>query len=329
MRAAILAANPHNSQPWLFRVGETSIDLFADRDRNLGTIDPYLREMYQGLGCALENLVLAARATGFEPAVTLLPDEDNEAHVARIGLTSTEPEDSPLYEAIPHRHTNRGPYQDRDVPASVLNRLADLNATESGITVRWVTSDAERRTLGDLIVRATDAIVADHDQSDDSAHWYRHDWDELQRHRDGLTVDAQGIGPLTRAVAKILPSNQRENDRFWLDATRDRHTATAAAYGVFVVDDPYDRATQLRAGRLWQRMHLWATAQGVGMHPLNQLPERIDRKRSLGEESALGTELHEFLDADGEVLFLFRLGYPTLEAGPSPRRDASAVSLDG
>ena len=74
VRAAVLAANPHNSQPWLFRVGEAGIDVFADTARNIGTIDPYLREMYMGVGCALENLVLAAANDGYSTAVKLLPD---------------------------------------------------------------------------------------------------------------------------------------------------------------------------------------------------------------------------------------------------------------
>ena len=34
VRAAILAANPHNSQPWLFHVTQTQINLFADHRRN-------------------------------------------------------------------------------------------------------------------------------------------------------------------------------------------------------------------------------------------------------------------------------------------------------
>ena len=53
--AAILASNPHNSQPWLFRVGERHVELFADPSRHLGTIDPFRREMHLGLGCALES----------------------------------------------------------------------------------------------------------------------------------------------------------------------------------------------------------------------------------------------------------------------------------
>jgi nitroreductase len=64
LRAAILTSNRHDTQPWLFKVTEDAITLFADRGRNLGTFDPFRREMHLGLGAALENLVLAARASG-------------------------------------------------------------------------------------------------------------------------------------------------------------------------------------------------------------------------------------------------------------------------
>jgi hypothetical protein len=36
VRAAILAASPHNTQPWLFRVNGNEIQLFSDRTRNTG-----------------------------------------------------------------------------------------------------------------------------------------------------------------------------------------------------------------------------------------------------------------------------------------------------
>ncbi|MCP4414668.1 MAG: hypothetical protein GY808_19095 [Gammaproteobacteria bacterium] len=53
VRAGILAANPHNTQPWLFRVTESSIEIYADTSRHLGTMDVYMREMHIGLGCAV------------------------------------------------------------------------------------------------------------------------------------------------------------------------------------------------------------------------------------------------------------------------------------
>src|SRR5207302_8672610 len=110
VRAAILAANPHDSQPWLFRVGASGIDLFADTALDIGAVDPDHREMYIGLGCALDNLLLAAGARGLAWRLALMPDRAHATHVARIDLTPGPRATSELYEAIPHRHTNRGPY---------------------------------------------------------------------------------------------------------------------------------------------------------------------------------------------------------------------------
>ena len=64
--AAVLAANPHDTQPWLFRIGDDAIDVFADLSRNLGAMDAYVREMHLGLGCAIENMLTAAGPNGYD-----------------------------------------------------------------------------------------------------------------------------------------------------------------------------------------------------------------------------------------------------------------------
>ena len=53
VRAAILAASPHNTQPWLFKVTNSSIELYIDTKRNVGALDPFLRGAHIGMGCAL------------------------------------------------------------------------------------------------------------------------------------------------------------------------------------------------------------------------------------------------------------------------------------
>ena len=53
--AAILAASPHNTQPWLFKITNSSIELHIDTQRNVGALDPYLREEHIGMGCALNG----------------------------------------------------------------------------------------------------------------------------------------------------------------------------------------------------------------------------------------------------------------------------------
>ena len=71
--AAALAANPHDTQPWLFHVRPDAIEVYADLTRNLGAMDAYLREMHLGLGCAIENMMTAASANGFEAELKVEP----------------------------------------------------------------------------------------------------------------------------------------------------------------------------------------------------------------------------------------------------------------
>src|SRR5215216_6714987 len=113
-------------------------------------------------------------------------------YVARLTLSPGQERPSDLYEAIPHRHTNRYPYDTgRQVPAGTLDDLDALN-DQADVKVFWFSSPEERKRIGDLTIAATEAFIADEEQSSDSNAWYRHDWDEIQHKRDGITLDASG-----------------------------------------------------------------------------------------------------------------------------------------
>jgi hypothetical protein len=328
VHAAILAANPHNSQPWMFKVTEDAIDVYADSRRNIGAIDPYLREMTMGVGCALENLLIAAAHDGYATTATLLPDPGNPAHAAQVRLVRATPAPSDLYAAIPKRHTNRGPYDvGRVLPPELPAQVSALGADLPDVRVLWFSTAEERKRIGDLIVAAAETIVADRQQSADSARWFRTSWQQLQSLRDGITLDAQNLPPFINAAAKVLPRlSQASADKAWLQATRERHVATAAAFGLIVVPNASDGAMRIRGGRFWQRMHLWATSKGLAAQPLNQMSERADRELQLGIEPRFGNALRELVgDARMQALMPFRIGYPTVEAMPSPRRDLQSV----
>lgn len=53
--AAVLAASPHNTQPWLFHLDGDRIQVFGGSAQRILSVDSYSREMLVGLGCALEN----------------------------------------------------------------------------------------------------------------------------------------------------------------------------------------------------------------------------------------------------------------------------------
>lgn len=327
VRAAILAANPHNSQPWLFRVTQTQIALFADLRRNLGTVDPFLSEMYIGLGCALENLLLAATANGYTTQVHLLPDASDATLIARIDLTPGNTSASALYPMIPLRHTNRYPYDTgHPVTATTLDALSALG-DETDVRVFWFANAEKRKPVGALLVEAAHAFVADKAQDVvDTGTWWRGTWQDLQQHRDGITLDAAGLPDLTRAIGKMLPSvSIDQQDSSFLQNTAEQ-VRTAGAFGLLAIRNGQDKTQHVHAGRLWQRMHLWATKEGLAMQPLNQATERASREVVLGITPHFGDALHTLVgDAAWQTILTFRIGYATHEGLRSPRRAVSDV----
>jgi hypothetical protein len=335
LRAAILAANPHDTQPWLFQIKDNSITLFADRERHLGCFDPFRREMHLGLGAALENLALAAEASGFsanimpvEGRLTLSPDNAPTA-AARIELRPTPVARGALFAAIARRHTNRGPYRpDQPVGAETLQHLTDL-VSDGSVRAIFVTDKVARSELGALIVAATVRIVGDPQMSADSARWFRTGRREIAAHKDGVTVDTSGASPFLTAMSKMLPDlDAKSADRYWLATTRDTEVPTAPVLGVLLVRDRLDMRAAIAAGRAWQRLHLALTAAGLAAQPLNQPVECMDRSAMRGEADDMAAAINKFTAMPGwEPTFMFRLGVADSAAGPSPRRPLAAVLM--
>jgi len=321
--AAVLAASAHNTQPWRFTVAEDRIDLYADLTRSTGANDALNRELDVSLGCALEDLHLAALARGRQPELELVPGGPVDL-VASVQLGAGSVIDSSLYRAIGSRHSNRSEYRSDPVPASTLASMHNL-ADESVAPARlvWLTAAGDRQRFGDLLVEATRAHVADEGQSTESFAWWRSDWDAVQRNKDGLTIDGVGLRPLVRTLGKLLPAPSRQSaDRTFVDRTVIQ-ARSAAAFGVIVVGDPTARPERLAGGRLAQRLHLWSAATGLGFQYMNQITERIDRDRQRGHDAPFETPLAD-LGGDG-ALVAFRVGTPTVSGMKSPRRPALEV----
>jgi len=320
--AGILASNPHNSQPWIFRIISSSIDLFADHSLQIGTIDPFRREMYIGLGCALENMVLTAKAEGFASSLGLMPDPSNDAHAAHLEFSPASPNASELYSAIPHRHTNRAAYDmTLHLPTETLDSISEL-VTSENVHLLWFTDETAKEKFGQVAITATEALINDEQQSMDSHVWWRQDWSSLQEYANGITLDAQGLNPFITQVAKFLPDGSREqNDQIFLKNMREINVPKSAAFGILAVKDGKDNTQRLECGRIWQRIHLWGTTQGLALQPLNQMCERVDREAQLNDTFILTEAVRDLVNNDAwHAIMPFRIGYPTQEAFPSPRR---------
>jgi nitroreductase len=342
VRAAILAASPHNTQPWLFKVTNFSIELYIDRTRNVGALDPFLREEHIGMGCALENLMLAAAAHGYQATATLFPGklapgklgpipvESKPELLARVDLVSGKYEESELYDAIPRRHTNRSAYNPHQpVPLQVVDTLSRLAGEEPDVRLFLFTAEADRKKIVEISSAANAEIYSDPEVERGSGRWIRTNWSEVQNFRDGLSIDAFGLSPMAAGVAKMMPLwllkrlSSRGGAKDYSDLM-----LTAPMIGIIAVHDRYDREHCLRAGRIWQRAHLLATARGLAGRPCNESVEMIDHEKALGKPALRARLLAEVLgDAAWQPTFVFYMGYPKLSAHASPRRSIESVIL--
>jgi hypothetical protein len=334
INAAVLAASAHNTQPWRFETKSDTIALAADGNRHIGTFDPFRREMHQSLGCALENLDLAARAQGLLPqaelgAGRLEIDRLPEGLAAIVKLRPGAHEVTDTFEVIPKRHTHRGPYEvGRVVPHAVMEALAAAAYDNTAAKLVLFTG-VSKATLAELICRSTKEIISDPDMSRDNARWFRFRQRAIEEKRDGLTLDANVPGRFQNSFAKLFPPSRRNADRYWLHNTQHVQLATAQLLAMIAVRDPYDRPTALAVGRLWQRLHLLLVSRGLAAQPLNQPIERMDRERQLGEAPQTATALAAMMpDRSWVPTFVFRAGYARRAAALSPRRAVEDVIVN-
>jgi nitroreductase len=185
---AARAPSVHNTQPWRFRVGEFAIELYADPRRKLRA-DPLGREMLISCGAALFGLRLAVRSLGYLPGVELLPDPAKLQLLARVMLGAAAPmtaQERQMLEAVPHRHTHRGPFDPGPLPAGLLAGLQH-DAVAEGATLAPVNPGIAYQQLADIVGAAGRRQNLDPLARADARRWSR---DAADSARDGVPAHA-------------------------------------------------------------------------------------------------------------------------------------------
>ncbi len=321
---AILAPNPHNTQPWQVELrGDDEMLLYCDLERRLPFTDPPNRQITIGCGCFLELYRIAAAQMGRLAEITPFPEGApegvlNERPLALVRfnpVANAAPD--PLFEAITTRRTNRNDYDlARAVPDDDLARVvAPLGAMS--VTVRWVNAEGAVTPVRDLVWRAFDREMRTRGAQEETYQWLRFGREERARHRDGLYIDVPVPG-LLRALGQldeedIVNPESSANKQAAADWKRKADTAPAFMWLTTPDDTP---ATRLMTGMAYARMNLAATAQGLAMHPWSQALQEYDEMADLYDEAKtlLGAS------AGQTVQMLVRVGYAAA-AEPAARRN--------
>jgi len=305
---ATLAANGHNTQPWKFAVRANAVEIHPDYSRELTVVDPQHRELWISLGCALENLLVAARATGFTAEVTY-PDS---ADLIRVDLNPDASQTDVMFDAIPLRQNTRSEYDGQPIPASDLDRILSL-PIEPGVSLRFVTAASELETLVDYVNQGNLSQYADTAFVDELIEWLRFNKKDALAAMDGLYSVCSGNPEVPGWLGRMFVAGTKPVQQADVDAKKLRSSSVA----VVIASETEDKSAWVRTGQVYERLALQTTALGIKSAFLNQ-PIEVSELR-LQFQSALG------LGASMPQL-LIRLGYA--EAMPkSLRRPVDAVLI--
>lgn len=261
IRYATLAANGHNTQPWKFALRQDGIEIHPDTSRRLPVVDPDDRELWISLGCALENLLLAARAAGYAPTVAYPGTVD----IIRVQLAPDTPQAGPLFDAIPLRQTTRSAYNGQPVPAADLDTVQAL-PLEPGVSLRFLTAPAEMETALEYVNEGNLRQYADRAFVDELIAWLRFNKKEAMSTLDGLYSRCSGNPTVPRWLGQMFVGSTKPQQQADADAEKFRSSAGA----VIVATDADNKAAWVRAGQVYERLTLQLTALNIKSALLNQ-----------------------------------------------------------
>jgi len=302
VECAALAPSTHNTQPWIFVVGPISQDeirVWADRSWWLPVTDPDRRELYLSVGCAIENILVAAEHLGLAASVQYFPDPVQDDFIARVrldegGALTTVRAD--LFDAIRARRTVYEPYDGRPITSSAMDRLHDV-VLEPEVQLIFRTSLEVRTAVERLVARADAIQFADPKFRAELAEC-------IGRGAYGAPWLLAKLGQMAIAMLDLGESAARRDVNVLMSSPLVAALATS--------DDTL--RARVRAGQVFERLHLAATACGVCLQPMNQVIQVPTLRAEL--LSAVAPELA----ADLHPQMLIRLGNSSAPAASPPRR---------
>jgi nitroreductase len=304
VRYALLAPSTRNTQPWQFHVEPDAVEVLLDVSRWQRVADADQREMYISLGCAVENLEIAAAHFGYRTALDCLVACQRPTLVARIrlmaGAVPTPAVGDPRFEGIVRRHTNHGVYEDR--PLSPEDRDAMMGvAVDPGLRIDWMEHESQREALEALVMRADALLFADPE--------YRRELADL------IGAGTFGAPWLFAMAGRFAVAHLMSASRM---AAADHKTlASSPALGV-ISAQANTREAQVRVGQVLERLYLEATLHGLSLQPVSQLLEAAETR------AALRATLP---DPAWHPLQPFRLGYAKEPRTHTPRRGLEEVLI--
>ncbi len=293
---ALLAPNPHNIQPWLAELdGGDAVLIHRDQSRVLPATDPHDPQITIGMGCFLEQMVIAASAAAQKVDLTLYPAGEDGPVARAIFNEGATPD--PLAAAIMDRRSYKEVFDARSLTD------ADVAAVAPHATI--VTNPDGVAQLREIATGAWIAEMETDATLKESIDLLRIGKAEIEANPDGIDLGGPFFDTLKLLGLASREAAMNRDDPNYQQAVQGMVDAVASAPAFTVQVTPGNtREDQIAAGQSWLRLNLAATAGGLKLRPVSQALQEYP------EVAEYYDRMHALYAPDGgTVQMLGLLGY--------------------
>jgi hypothetical protein len=296
IKDAAKAPSGHNTQPWKFEVNENQIIIRPDFTRRLKVVDADDHALYISLGCALENLILSAKAHRFSTKVTT--NFENEKNEIIVDLMKSENEQKDvLYDFIQPRQSTRTEYDNKAIEQSKLEQLKEQTENEC-VEIIYVTDKIKIKELEPFIIEGSNLQFNNKPFVNELVSWFRFSKNAAQEKGDGLWTSSMGLPKMPKLIGNMVMKNfvsAKSEAKRWKNLI-DK----SAGFALFTVREN-SKENWVRLGQGFERFGLKATQMNIKMAHVNMPCEEISVRQKL---------IQHFKLSNGSIpLLLVRLGY--------------------
>ena len=311
---AVKAPSGHNTQPWKFKVTDEGIEIHPDLDRALPATDPLNRELYISLGCALENLIIAAHEFNYDVEYRIVQTYNNTSIIKVALAPSSRVKIHELFGSIELRQTNRSIYDSVYIAPENIKTLLSIRR-EEGTGIHAFRRGSEHfDIITDFLARANSIRMQDPEYKKELVDWMRFNPKDASESKDGLSYKAIGAPPMPEFMGKSLVKGLMNAHR---QTVADMEKINSSSHIVVFSTPEQNEKAWISLGATLERFLLLSTKMGMA-HAYINLPCEVDR---------LVEEMRDVLPIDKEYPnILLRIGYADRVAF-SKRKDVEDVIL--
>ena len=295
IKYAAKAPSGHNTQPWKFKIGNDTVSILPDLTRALPVVDSDNHALYISLGCALENLIIAANQFDYGTKVTI-HNSGNKTYIQVEFNQTGATVKTDLFNFIEKRQVTRNRYSPDKIQKEVLRELFD-DVLDKCVQVKLFLSETEIEVLTPYIIEGSNLQFNNKAFVKELVSWVRFSEKEVLLKGDGLWSSSLGLPNMGRCLGNYVMKNfvtAKSEAKRWKNII-----SKSEGFALFMVEKN-DPEHWIKLGQVFQRFGLMATKMNIKHAHANMPCEEVPVREKLIQNF----QLYEYTP-----LLLIRFGY--------------------